>query len=71
MALDDIAKDLANATSADLAELVTRLGNDLEHLRTLAETAGSSAHTMATTLMLRAHNLIVTATEMLIAMPDV
>jgi MerR family copper efflux transcriptional regulator len=71
MALDDIAKDLANATPADLAELVTRLGHDLEALRTLAETNGSSAHTMATTLMARAHHLIVTATELLIAMPDV
>ncbi len=71
MALDEIAKDLTNATPADLAELVTRLGNDLEHLRTLAETAGSSAHAMATTLMVRAHHLIVTATELLIAMPDV
>lgn len=71
LALDDIGKDLANANAADLTEAVTRLNNDLEVLRALAESAGSNAHTMVTTLTVRAHNLIVAATELLIAMPDV
>lgn len=71
MALDDIAAQLTAAGPADLAEIVTRLGNDIETLRTLAETGGTAAHTMATTLMVRAHHLVVTATELLIAMPDV
>jgi len=63
MALDEIAKDVANTTPAGLAELVTRLGQDLEALQALAETAGSTAHTMAATRMVRAHHLIVTATS--------
>ncbi|WP_026209005.1 MerR family transcriptional regulator [Catelliglobosispora koreensis] len=71
MALDDIGKDLTTATAADLAEIVSKLNTDLEALRTLAESAGSNAHGMATSLAVRAHNLIVMATELLIAMPDV
>jgi MerR family copper efflux transcriptional regulator len=71
MALDEISAQFAAAGPADLAAIVTRLGNDIETLRTLAETSGTAAHTMATTLMIRAHHLIVTATELLIAMPDV
>jgi MerR family copper efflux transcriptional regulator len=71
MALDDIGRDLSAASAADLAEVVARLNTDLENLRTLAETAGSGAHTMATTLAVRAHSLITAAMELLIAMPDV
>lgn len=71
MALDDIAKDLANTNAADLSEIVATLNHDLQALRAVAETAGSNAHGMVTTLAVRAHHLIVTATELLIAMPDV
>ena len=71
MALDQIGKNLATATATDLAEVVSRLNQDLEALRGLAETAGSNAQGMATSLAVRAHNLIVMATELLIAMPDV
>lgn len=70
MALDEIAKDLANTGTVDLAEIVDKLNRDLEALRALAETTGSSAHSMATTLTIRANHLIMTATELLIAMPD-
>ena len=71
MALDDIAKDLVNASPADLAEIVTRANRDLEHLRTLAETAGTGAHAMVTTLAGRAHHLITAATELLLVKPDI
>jgi DNA-binding transcriptional MerR regulator len=70
MALEDIAKDLVNASPADLTDIVTRLNRDLEHLRTLAETAGSGAHAMVTTLAARAHHLITAATELLLTRPD-
>jgi MerR family transcriptional regulator, copper efflux regulator len=72
MALDDIAADLAHATSpADLAAAVTRLSHDLNALRTLAENAGPAAHSLVTTLTVRAHTLITTAMELIIAMPEV
>ncbi|MET7400020.1 MerR family transcriptional regulator [Dactylosporangium sp. NPDC005572] len=71
LALDEIGKDLAGATAADLAEAVTRLNQDLDALQALAETARPNAHAMVTMLTVRAHNLIVTAMELLIAMPDV
>ena len=69
MALDDIAKDLAGSGAADLAEIMTRLNNDLEALRGLAESAGSNVHGIVTTLAARAHHLITTATELLGSMP--
>jgi MerR family transcriptional regulator, copper efflux regulator len=69
MALDDIAKDLASAGAADLAEIVTRLNTDLEALRGLAESAGSNVHGIVTTLAARAHHLITTATEVLGSTP--
>ncbi len=70
MALGEIGKDLATASAADLADIVGKLNHDLEALKTLAETTGSQAHGIVTTLAVRAHNLIVMATELLIAMPD-
>lgn len=70
MNLDDINKNLASASPADLAEIVTRLTGDLEALKVLAENAGTQGHAIVTTLAIRAHNLITTATELLIAMPD-
>ena len=71
MGLDAIAKQLSSTSAADLAEIINRLGNDIEALRTLAETTGSSAQLMATTLMVRAHHLVVMATELLTAMSEV
>jgi hypothetical protein len=71
MALDQIAAQLATAAPADLAQIVAKLGNDIDTLRTLAETGGTATHTMATALIVRAHQLVVTATELLIALPDV
>jgi MerR family copper efflux transcriptional regulator len=71
MALDDIAKELATASPANLAEIVTRLNHDLEALRVLVDTAGASSHGIVTTLAVRAHNLITTATELLAAMPQI
>jgi DNA-binding transcriptional MerR regulator len=71
MALDEIGKDLTTVTAADLTQIVGKLSHELEALRSLAETNGSSAHGMATTLAVRAHNLLVMATELLIAVPDV
>ncbi|MBB5866950.1 DNA-binding transcriptional MerR regulator [Allocatelliglobosispora scoriae] len=72
MALSDIAADLTQAVSpADLAATVTRLDADLTALRTLAETAGPGAHSLVNALTVRAHTLITTAMELIVAMPDV
>jgi DNA-binding transcriptional MerR regulator len=72
MALGDIAVDLAHAVSpADLAAAVTRLDDDLAALRTLAETAGPAAHSLVNALTVRAHTLITTAMELIVALPDV
>jgi DNA-binding transcriptional MerR regulator len=71
LALEDIAQQFANASADDLTDILTKLGRDLEALRTVAETAGSAAHGIATTLALRAHHLITMATELLTALPDV
>lgn len=68
MALDDIAKDLAGAGTADFTEVMSRLGHDLEALRGMAEAAGSNVHGIVTTLAARAHHLITTATELLNSM---
>lgn len=70
LALEDIAKLLANASTVDLADVVTKLGQEVEALRSLAESAGTSAQGVATTLAVRAHHLITMACELLIAMPD-
>ncbi|MDQ7909332.1 MerR family transcriptional regulator [Phytohabitans sp. ZYX-F-186] len=71
MALEDIGRELRNATTTGLPEALARLNQDLETLRTLAETADADAQPMAATLTIRAHNLITAAMELLIAMPDV
>jgi len=69
LALNDIGKNLANATGADLAHVVASLDHDLEALRALIESADANAHSMATTLTMRAHSLITTAMELLMTMP--
>jgi DNA-binding transcriptional MerR regulator len=71
MALDDIAANLATATIADLGAVVAQLDEDLNTLRIMAETAAPGAHSLVTTLTIRAHNLITTAMELIIAMPEV
>ncbi len=71
LALEEIAHQLANPGRADLGAILHALGQDLDALRVLAETTGTAAHTMATTLMVRAHHLVVTATELLLAVPEV
>lgn len=71
MALDEIAGQLTPGSARDLADAVARLDQDLAALRTLAQTAGESAHTLVTTLTVRANTLITTALELIIAMPDV
>jgi DNA-binding transcriptional MerR regulator len=71
MALDDIAANLKTSSRADLSALVTKLDEDLTALRTMAETAAPGAQSLVATLTIRAHNLITTAMELIIAMPDV
>ncbi|HEX6686630.1 MAG TPA: MerR family transcriptional regulator [Candidatus Limnocylindrales bacterium] len=71
LALEEIAKQFGRNSAADLAEALSRLNHDLEALRVLAESAGSHANGMATTLTVRAHNLITTAMELLTTMPNV
>ncbi len=70
MALDDIATQLRTG-GADLAAALARLDADLAALRQLAESAGASAHGLATTLAVRANQLITVAAELLAAMPEV
>jgi DNA-binding transcriptional MerR regulator len=69
MALDDIAANLNGSSRADLGALVTKLDEDLTVLRTMAETAAPGAQGLVATLTIRAHNLITTAMELIIAMP--
>lgn len=69
MALDDIAAHLQGAGAADLAGALARLDHDLTALRALAETAGGTAHGLATTLAVRANQLLAAATELLSTMP--
>lgn len=71
LALEEIAKQFSHNCAADLTEALSRLNHDLEALRALAETASSSANGIATTLTVRANNLITTATELLAGMPNV
>ncbi|WP_155375239.1 MerR family transcriptional regulator [Catellatospora vulcania] len=69
MALDDIAAHLQGGAAADLAGALARLDQDLAALRALAETAGGTAHGLATTLAVRANQLLTTAMELLSTMP--
>ncbi|GAB4050642.1 MerR family transcriptional regulator [Catellatospora paridis] len=69
MALDDIAAHLQSAGAADLVGALARLDQDLTALRALAETAGGTAHGLATTLAVRANQLLATAAELLSTMP--
>ncbi|MFC7241677.1 MerR family transcriptional regulator [Catellatospora aurea] len=69
MALDDIAAHLHGAAAADLAGALARLDHDLTALRALAETAGGTAHGLATTLAVRANQLLTAAAELLSTMP--
>lgn len=71
LALEDIAKQFANASAGDLADTLAKLGRDVEALRTLAGSAGTAAHGVATTLAVRAHHLITMAAELFAAVPDV
>ncbi|BCJ76469.1 hypothetical protein CS0771_60130 [Catellatospora sp. IY07-71] len=70
MGLAEIATQL-RAGGADLAAALARLDADLAALRQLAESAAGSAHGLATTLAVRANQLITVATELLTAMPEV
>ncbi|WP_144123608.1 MerR family transcriptional regulator [Catellatospora sichuanensis] len=69
MALDDIAAHLQGAGVADLVGALARLDHDLTALRALAETTGGTAHGLATTLAVRANQLLAAATELLSTMP--
>ncbi|GAA1412091.1 MerR family transcriptional regulator [Catellatospora coxensis] len=69
MALDDIAAHLQSGAAADLAGALARLDHDLTALRALAETAGGTAHGLATTLAVRANQLLAAAAELLSTMP--
>ncbi|GAA1661081.1 MerR family transcriptional regulator [Catellatospora bangladeshensis] len=69
MGLEEIATQL-RAGGADLAAALARLDADLAALRQLAESAAGSAHGLATTLAVRANQLITVATELLTAMPE-
>lgn len=69
MALDDIAAHLHGGAAADLAGALARLDHDLTALRALAETAGGTAHGLATTLAVRANQLLAAAAELLATMP--
>ncbi|GAA1824696.1 hypothetical protein GCM10009682_51070 [Luedemannella flava] len=69
LALEDVARQFASASTSDLTKVVASLGQDVEALRTLAESAGSAANGAAATLAIRAHHLITLASELLSAMP--
>jgi DNA-binding transcriptional MerR regulator len=70
MALDDIAAQL-RAGGADLVAALARLDVDLAALRELAASAAGSTQGLATTLAVRANQLIAMAAELLAAMPEV
>lgn len=69
MALDDIAAHLRGAEAADLLAALARLDQELAALRALAETAAGTAHGLATTLAVRANQLLAAAAELLASMP--
>ncbi len=68
LGLDDVARQFATGSAADLADVIARLGRDVEALRAVAEGAGSAANGVAAALAIRAHHLVTMASELLTAM---